>query len=137
MLAALYDGPFKIGMHIISYLGMGWAGVLCASEIYQRFDRPAKAFYVAPSASIAESITTSDVCSRCIRMSPEPMGLFHLLIGGLLYTGGVPFNVRDKRVLGIPDHTIWHLFVMGGSIMHYFCIYSYILPFPYPSSTLT
>ena len=36
MLAALYNGPYKIGMHIISYLGMGWACVLCASDIYER-----------------------------------------------------------------------------------------------------
>jgi len=105
LLAALYDGPFKIGMHIISYLGMGWACVLCASEIYER-------------------------------MSPKPWGLFLLVMGGVLYTAGVPFNVRDKRTFGIPDHTIWHLFVIGGSMMHYFCIYEFIAHFPYDSTDL-
>jgi len=104
MLAALYDGPYKIGMHIASYLGMGWACLICSADIYAR-------------------------------MSPHPYGLWTLLAGGLLYTLGVPFNVRDKRTLGIPDHTIWHIFVIGGSMAHYYCIYLYLLPFPYEGFT--
>lgn len=46
-----------------------------------------------------------------------PAGLFAwLLAGGLLYTLGVIFYVCRK----IPfNHGIWHLFVLGGSVMHY------------------
>ena len=65
------------------------------------------------------------------RLSPRPGGLAYLLGGGVLYTAGVPFNVRDRRTFGLPDHTIWHLFVLGGSMLHYFCVYYYLLPFPY------
>ena len=32
-------------------------------------------------------------------MSPEPMGLYLLVAGGIFYTAGVPFNVRDKLTL--------------------------------------
>ena len=48
-----------------------------------------------------------------------------------MYTGGVPFNVRDKRTFNIPDHTIWHVFVILGSMAHFFAIYLYVIPFPY------
>jgi hemolysin III len=65
------------------------------------------------------------------RMSPQPNGFKLIVFGGILYTGGVPFNVRDKRTLGIPDHTIWHIFVIAGSMAHYFCILWYVVPFPY------
>ena len=43
---------------------------------------------------------------------------------------GVPFNVRDKRTCGLPDHTVWHIFVMGGSYCHYVAIYILVQSFP-------
>ncbi|MGB6084880.1 PAQR family membrane homeostasis protein TrhA [Moheibacter sp.] len=46
-------------------------------------------------------------------------------IGGLFYTVGIFFYVKDK----IPyNHAIWHLFVLAGSAFHFFGIYNYILP---------
>jgi len=51
-----------------------------------------------------------------------------ILIGGFLYLGGVPFFFRDGHTHGIPDHTIWHLFVVAGSVAHYLCVYLYIIP---------
>lgn len=53
-----------------------------------------------------------------------PRGLFTwLLAGGLIYTVGVIFYVCKK----IPfNHGIWHLFVLGGSITHYFGFLFYL-----------
>lgn len=46
-------------------------------------------------------------------------------LGGLFYTVGIYFYVKEK----IPyNHAIWHLFVLAGSIFHFFGIYGYILP---------
>jgi len=42
-----------------------------------------------------------------------------LLIGGLLYTGGVVFYVWKKMPY---HHAIWHLFVLGGSVTHFFSV---------------
>lgn len=48
-------------------------------------------------------------------------GFSFLLIGGACYTLGVFFFAKDK----IPyNHTIWHLFVLGGSIFHFFAVLS-------------
>ena len=47
------------------------------------------------------------------------MALFWLFVGGVGYTGGVPFFVRNRNL----DHSIWHLFVMSGSIAHWWCVY--------------
>ena len=45
-----------------------------------------------------------------------------LLIGGLLYTVGVVFyKLRSVRYM----HILWHLFVLGGSVTHYFMVYFY------------
>jgi len=45
--------------------------------------------------------------------------LQYLVIGGLLYSGGVLFYVWDNLPY---NHGIWHLFVLGGSICHYYSI---------------
>lgn len=50
-------------------------------------------------------------------LSMIPQGLFPwLLVGGLIYTFGIVFYAWKK----IPfNHGIWHLFVLGGSVVHY------------------
>ena len=53
-----------------------------------------------------------------------PMAGIHWLItGGVLYSVGVPiFFFKRKRFA----HTVWHLFVLGGSICHYMAIHFYV-----------
>ena len=48
-----------------------------------------------------------------------------LVTGGILYSLGVIFHFFDKMPF---HHAIWHLFVLGGSICHYFAILFYVLP---------
>ncbi|MDR0579938.1 MAG: hypothetical protein LBG21_04980 [Campylobacteraceae bacterium] len=48
-----------------------------------------------------------------------------LAAGGLFYTGGVYFFMNDERIKHF--HGIWHLFVMAGSISHFFTIAFYVL----------
>merc|ERR1712032_1016008 len=51
-----------------------------------------------------------------------------LLVGGLFYTGGVPFFVKNRQTLGVPDHTTWHIFVLAGALAHYAFIFKYVVP---------
>merc|ERR1711920_133049 len=62
---------------------------------------------------------------RIIAELPRP-GMALLFIGGVLYTAGVPFFVRGGHVWQMPDHSIWHLFVLSASICHFFAIYLYV-----------
>lgn len=54
----------------------------------------------------------------------ESGGLWLLLAGGFSYTFGVIFYVWDNLTF---NHAIWHLFVLGGSILHYFMILFYVI----------
>jgi hemolysin III len=53
----------------------------------------------------------------------EPVGFFLLLGGGILYTVGAIFFLWEKLPY---NHAIWHVFVLGGSAMMYFCVLFYI-----------
>lgn len=55
-----------------------------------------------------------------------PVGaLVWFLAGGIAYTGGVAFYVWRRLPF---SHAIWHLFVLGGSICHFFAFLLYVLP---------
>ena len=50
-------------------------------------------------------------------------GLVLLAAGGLAYTGGVVFFALDSRLRY--GHFVWHLFVVAGTICHYFAVLYY------------
>ncbi len=54
-----------------------------------------------------------------------PLGLWLLLAGGLCYTGGLIFYLWKRLPY---HHAVWHLFVLTGSILHYFAILYAVLP---------
>ncbi|GAE93416.1 membrane protein hemolysin III homolog [Gracilibacillus boraciitolerans JCM 21714] len=55
----------------------------------------------------------------------HPNGVMLLVIGGLLYTFGAVFYVwRGFKY----HHALWHLFVLAGTIVHFFCVLLYVLP---------
>jgi hemolysin III len=60
-----------------------------------------------------------------LQMHLSGNGLMLLIIGGVLYTVGTFFYVWRSFPY---HHAIWHLFVLAGSILHFFVILLYILP---------
>ena len=52
-------------------------------------------------------------------------GIAWLVAGGLFYTFGVIFYIWKKLPF---NHAIWHLFVLAGSVCHFFAILFYVLP---------
>lgn len=52
-------------------------------------------------------------------------GIMLLVVGGVCYTVGAIFYVwRGFKF----HHAIWHLFVIAGTVTHFFCILFYLLP---------
>lgn len=52
-------------------------------------------------------------------------GLFWLVLGGLLYSAGIYWFVNDEKIKH--GHGIWHLFVLGGSLAQFICVYFYVI----------
>lgn len=57
--------------------------------------------------------------------SVDTGGLILLLAGGLCYSGGVIFYVWKKLTY---HHAVWHLFVLAGSVLHFFSVLFYVVP---------
>ncbi len=52
-------------------------------------------------------------------------GLAWLLAGGIAYTLGILFFAFDRfRYF----HAVWHVFVLAGSVAHYFAVLFYVIP---------
>lgn len=59
-----------------------------------------------------------------VRTCPQP-GILLLFTGGLLYTfGALLYKLGNKKKY---MHSIFHFFVIAGSILHFLLIYNYIL----------
>lgn len=56
----------------------------------------------------------------------DTTGLWLLIGGGILYTVGAVLYGIGKKVRYM--HSVWHLFVLGGSILHFFSVLFYVLP---------
>ena len=59
---------------------------------------------------------------RPILRAVPPSGVILLLLGGVFYTLGVIFYKKKELKY---MHFVWHLFVMAGSVFHFFMIYNY------------
>ncbi len=86
----------------ILYIAMGWVCVLAFTQIINAL--PAKAFAWLLAGGIVYTV------------------------GGIIYALKLPlFNSRHKN---FGSHEIFHLFVMGGSLCHFICMYWFIAAMP-------
>jgi hemolysin III len=53
----------------------------------------------------------------------SPFSFACLIAGGLVYSGGITFYLWRRFAW---HHIVWHLFVLGGSVCHFFAIFSYL-----------
>lgn len=94
------------------------AGVIFKSFAVGRFAVASAAVYLFQGWVVV-------FAARPLMHAISPHGLIWLGAGGLAYTFGVVFFALDR----IPYfHATWHLFVLAGSIAHYFAILLFVVP---------
>ncbi len=57
------------------------------------------------------------------RANIDPTGFWLIVAGGIAYTAGIVFYVKDNISY---FHAIWHLLVLAGSILQFFAVLLYI-----------
>ena len=103
-------------------LGIVWAlaiaGVIFKSFAVDRFALASVLVYLFQGWLVIFAV-------RPLVQAIGPRGLLWLAVGGAAYTLGIIFFALDR----IPYfHAAWHLFVLAGSIAHYFAVLFYIVP---------
>ncbi|BDR66178.1 hemolysin D [Clostridium tetani] len=103
-----------------SILGIIWAitivGIVLKIVCFEKMEKVSTFLYIAMGWVIV-------VALKSIISSLPVKGIVLLIAGGLIYTVGCIFYAKDK----IPyNHAIWHVFVLGGSVCHFFSILLYL-----------
>lgn len=93
-------------------------GIIFNSINLEKWKKLSMCLYIVMGWSVLFSI-------KAVVMALDAKGILLLAGGGVMYTLGIIFY-KNKRVEYM--HFIWHIFVMCGSILHYFLIYFYCLP---------
>lgn len=97
--------------------GLATIGIVFDSVMLEKFRKIEMFLYVGMGWCIV-------VASENLVSSLEKGGLIFLFTGGVLYTVGIIFYALKKIKY---MHSIWHIFVLAGSIMHYFSVILYVL----------
>lgn len=97
--------------------GATLVGILLNAINLERFEKLSMICYIAMGWAIIFTIRT------IIEQVALP-GVILLVAGGIVYTLGIIFySLKKYRYM----HSIWHLFVLGGSICHYLSILIYVI----------
>lgn len=98
--------------------GIALAGIIMKATIFSRIRNLSTILYVAMGWIVVIAI-------KPIIGALEPGGLLLLVLGGVAYTAGIIFYAWKALPY---SHAIWHLFVLAGSIFHFFAILFYVIP---------
>ena len=104
-----------------SLFGVVWcaaiAGVVLNAIDVRKYSRISMVCYVAMGWVVVLAI-------RPLMAALSWRGLLLLALGGAFYTVGIVFYVIRRSYM----HSIWHLFVLAGSVCHYLSILLYVIP---------
>ncbi|MEZ8196542.1 MULTISPECIES: PAQR family membrane homeostasis protein TrhA [Vibrio] len=123
LIAGSYTPFLLVGLRTplaIGLMGVIWAialiGVVMKIAFVYRFKRASLITYLIMG-------WLSMIVIYQLALNIAVGGLVLLAAGGVIYSLGVIFYVTKR----IPyNHAIWHLFVLGGCVCHFFAIYLYV-----------
>lgn len=93
-------------------------GILLVSTPLRRYRAPAIVLYLTMGWLILVALGP-------LMRSLERGGLVLLVLGGILYTSGMIFYGWRRLPY---HHAVWHLFVLMGSVLHFFAVLLYVGP---------
>ena len=92
-------------------------GTVFKSVFGARFTRASTLLYVAAGWTILPELDT-------LRARLDPTGFALLVAGGVLYTAGAVFYLRERMPW---SHEIWHFFVLAAAGCHFMSVLLYVV----------
>ncbi len=110
-LLVLLRGNTRASIVFCALWGLVAAGIVLKVLALKRFEKLGLVLYICMGWAVV--LLLSDIIEAL-----SLGGFWLLLAGGLCYTVGIVFySIRVKYM-----HSIWHLFVFAGTILHYLCV---------------
>ena len=103
-------------MLVLTNTTLAVIGITLNAIDLKRFDKVSLALYALMGWLVAAAM-------GAVVAALPPAGLALLTAGGVAYTAGIIFYKAKGKYM----HFVWHLFVLAGSILQYFCIARYCL----------
>ena len=102
--------------------GVEW-GAAVVGTVFKAFTT-GRFRYISTSAYVVMGWAALAAIAPLIR-SLTGLGTMWLVLGGALYTVGCGFYLWKRLPY---SHMVWHIFVLVGTICHFFCIFWYVMP---------
>lgn len=118
-LIALQGNPRGLFVAAVVW-GCAIMGIILNAVSLKKTEKFSTVLYVLMGWSVL--LVMKDV----IAVLPGP-AFWLLFLGGIAYTAGLLFYAVKKKYM----HSIWHLFVLAGSVLQYLCVAIYVLPMAY------
>ena len=98
--------------------GAALMGIVLTTVDFKRFAKFSMACYLLMGWVVVAAI-------KPLSQNLAPNGILLLVLGGLLYTAGAVLYLIGRKKKYI--HSVWHFFVLAGSVLHYFSILFYVV----------
>ena len=102
--------------------GVEW-GAAVVGTVFKAFTT-GRFRYISTAAYVVMGWAALAAIAPLVR-SLTGLGTMWLVLGGALYTVGCGFYLWKRLPY---SHMVWHLFVLTGTICHFFCIFWYVMP---------
>ena len=102
--------------------GVEW-GAAVVGTVFKAFTT-GRFRYISTSAYVVMGWAALAAIAPLVR-SLTGLGTMWLVLGGALYTVGCGFYLWKRLPY---SHMVWHIFVLVGTICHFFCIFWYVMP---------
>jgi len=103
-------------------LGIVWALALIGAVVDVATRRRFKWISIAIYLGMGWLVVTA---TKPLLDAVDGRTLVWMLAGGAFYTGGVVFYLARRLPY---HHAIWHVFVLGGGVCHWFAVYYGVIP---------
>ena len=97
--------------------GLAAAGIILEIAFPRRWPALALTLYIAMGWVVVVAV-------KPLLVALPTGGLVLLVLGGLAYTAGIGFYAWRLPY----GHAIWHLFVLAGTVLHFFAVLLYVVP---------
>lgn len=109
-------GPWGWGI-LIAIWTLALAGISHAWSPWRRHRAVAHVLYILMGWLIV-------IAAVPLSKALESGGLALLVLGGLVYTSGIAFYGWRRLPY---NHLVWHLFVLTGSVLHFFAVFLFVV----------